>query len=240
MNRYEIKFALLQRYLESGTWIKKIRASAAENKQKTAVDPFMFLKGVKDKRAKIFAKYNKILKEIIELMKVNDLKNAMRLSALAKNIAHEMKEISIAADEIVKEETLLELEYAPIEAEKIDENRVYRTDLTFFYKEERFLKKYLHFWSYVAKLRTVVDSIHERRVLDVDGIELIRLLREGQELISSIKISTLNKRFLHLCDEVMHQIDPFLKCSKLFLFLASGSEGYRVKVLKELSNQSSS
>ena len=86
----------------------------------------------------------------------------------------------------------------------------------------------------------MVDNINERRIIDVDGIELVRLLREGQELISSIKISTLNKRFLHLCDEVMKQIDPFLKCSKLFLFLTSGSESYRVKVLKNLTNQTSS
>lgn len=48
----------------------------------------MFLKGVKDKRNKILTKYNKILKEIIELMKVNELKNSTKLSILAKNIAH--------------------------------------------------------------------------------------------------------------------------------------------------------
>lgn len=55
------------------------------------VDPFVFLRGVKEKKTKILVKYNKILKEIIELMKVNELKNAMKLSVLSKNIALEMK-----------------------------------------------------------------------------------------------------------------------------------------------------
>jgi hypothetical protein len=55
----------MQRFLESGTWIKTIRASANENNKRIVVDPYIFLKGVKDKKAKILAKYNKILKEII-------------------------------------------------------------------------------------------------------------------------------------------------------------------------------
>jgi len=48
-----------------------------------SVDPHTFLKGVKDKKAKIFTKYNKILKEIIEMLKVSELKNAMKLSVLS-------------------------------------------------------------------------------------------------------------------------------------------------------------
>jgi hypothetical protein len=35
-------------------------------------------------------------------MKVNELKNTMKLSVLAKNIAHEMNEICASADEIVR------------------------------------------------------------------------------------------------------------------------------------------
>ncbi len=88
----------------------------------------------------------------------------------------------------------------------MDDNKMYRSDLTFFFKQEKFLKKYLHFWAYVSKLKGVIDNVYDKGVLDIDGIQLVRLLRQGQELIASIKISTLNKRFLHLCDEVMRQI----------------------------------
>ena len=48
-----------------------------------SVDPYTFLKGVKDKKLKIFIKYNKILKEIIEMLKVSELKNAIKLSVLS-------------------------------------------------------------------------------------------------------------------------------------------------------------
>jgi len=52
-----------------------------------SVDPYTFVKGVKDKKAKIFTKYNNILKEIVEMLKVSELKNAIKLSVLSQNIA---------------------------------------------------------------------------------------------------------------------------------------------------------
>lgn len=56
-------------------------------------------------------------------------------------------------------------------------------------------------------------------------------------MIYGIKLSTLNKRFLHLCDEVQRQIDPYLKATKLFLFVMAGSEKYRLQVLKEIAGR---
>lgn len=97
-NNHELPVMLLHKYLECGTWIKRIRAAALENKKKINVDPYTFLKGVKEKKGKIFIKYNKMLKEIIELMKVSELKNAMKLSVMADGIAQEMKEICTSAD----------------------------------------------------------------------------------------------------------------------------------------------
>lgn len=102
------------------------------------------------------------------------------------------------------------------------------------------MKKYLDFWAYAAKLKNVVDHAGDKMVLEFDGPEFIKFLREGQELISNIRLSTLNKRFLHLCDEVFKQIDPYLRNSKIFLVIISGSEKYRLKVLKELSTQTGS
>lgn len=64
-NKFDIKPAMLQRYLECGTWIRQIRMAAKQNKKKMSVDPYTFLKGVKDKKTKIFTKYNNILKEIV-------------------------------------------------------------------------------------------------------------------------------------------------------------------------------
>jgi hypothetical protein len=57
---------------------------------------------------------------------------------------------------------------------------MYRSDLTFFFKEYRFLKKYWDFWVYTAKLKNAIESVRERTVLTFDGAEFIRLLREGQ------------------------------------------------------------
>lgn len=54
-------------------------------------------------------------------------------------------------------------------------------------------------------------------------------------MVSATKLSTLNKRFLHLCDEVLKQLDPYLKSTRLFLFAMVGPEKYRLKVLKSLS-----
>lgn len=96
--QYQLSAPLRHRYLECGIWIKRIRSAALENKKKVVVDPYSFLKGVKDKKAKIFVKYNKMLKEIIELMKVNELKNSLRLSVTSDSIAQEMKEICVFVD----------------------------------------------------------------------------------------------------------------------------------------------
>ena len=52
----------------------------------------------------------------------------------------------------------------------MDDNKMYRSDLTFFFKEEKFLKKYLHFWAYVSKLKGVIDNVYNKGVLDIDGI----------------------------------------------------------------------
>ena len=57
---------------------------------------------------------------------------------------------------------------------------MYRSDLTFFYKEYRFLKKYWDFWVYVAKLKNIIENVGERTVLNFDGSEFIRIIREGQ------------------------------------------------------------
>ena len=81
----------------------------------------------------------------------------------------------------------------------------------------------MNFWGYVAKLKNIIDNVGQRAVMTFDGADFVRFLREGQELISSIKLSTLNKRFLVLCEEVNKQIDPYLKCAKLFIFMMSGS-----------------
>ena len=56
---------MMKRYLQCGTWIKLIRQSAIENKKRVSVDPYIFMKGVKEKKAKIYQKYNRILKEIV-------------------------------------------------------------------------------------------------------------------------------------------------------------------------------
>mgnify|MGYP006897437407 CR=1 FL=1 len=108
-----IGYAMFQRYLQCGTWIKRIRAAATENKKRVTVDPYTFIRGVKEKKGKIFLKYNKILKEIIEMMKVGELKHANKLSVMAEAIASEMKEICTFVEEIVREEVLLELEFYP-------------------------------------------------------------------------------------------------------------------------------
>ena len=52
-------------------------------------------------------------------MRVNELKNAMKMSVTAEGIAGEMKEICTMVDEIIREEKLLELEYYPSDG-KID------------------------------------------------------------------------------------------------------------------------
>jgi hypothetical protein len=80
---WSVSYATLQRYLQCGTWIKLIRTAAVENKKRVSVDPYTFMKGVKDKKGRIFQKYNRILKEIVELMKVGELKSAMKLSHMA-------------------------------------------------------------------------------------------------------------------------------------------------------------
>jgi len=61
-NKRSIKYSMMSKYLECGIWIKTIRAAANENKKKLIVDPYSFLKGVKEKKSKIYQKYNKMLK----------------------------------------------------------------------------------------------------------------------------------------------------------------------------------
>jgi len=61
-NNHRLGYTVMQRYLQCGTWIKLIRQAAVENKKRVSVDPYIFMKGVKEKKAKIFQKYNRILK----------------------------------------------------------------------------------------------------------------------------------------------------------------------------------
>jgi hypothetical protein len=74
---------VIHRYLESGTWIKILRNASFENKKKINVDPSIFMKGIKDKKTVILQKYQKILKDIIDLMKVSDLKNCNKFSVIS-------------------------------------------------------------------------------------------------------------------------------------------------------------
>jgi len=43
----------------------------------------------------------------------------------------------------------------------------YRSDLTFFLKEEKVLGKYAMFWELVTKIKPILDNIPERQVLNV-------------------------------------------------------------------------
>lgn len=52
-----------------------------------SVDPYVFMKGVKEKKTKIFQKYNRILKQIVQLMKIQELKGAIKMSVMAEGIA---------------------------------------------------------------------------------------------------------------------------------------------------------
>ena len=131
---------------------------------------------MKEIKTKIFSKYNRILKEIVEVLKMSEIKNVLKVNVMAKNLYQEMRDISKLVDGVVREEDLLELGYAPA-SEEIEPGVAYRSDLTFFHKEQKMIQKYHLFWEYVHKIKHFLDNIHEKKVLGVDGVELMRLLR---------------------------------------------------------------
>ena len=80
-------------YLECKSWIKQLRNIALENQKKVLLDPEMFIKGIEEKKFNIYQKYFKILKDVIELMKVVDLKKVNRYNMISESVEVELVDI---------------------------------------------------------------------------------------------------------------------------------------------------
>ena len=71
------------------------------------------MKGIKDKKTIIYNKYFKILKDIVELMKVADIIKINRYTMLADMIDGEMTQMCTVAKAIEEDEKILQLDYEP-------------------------------------------------------------------------------------------------------------------------------
>ena len=135
-----------------------LRQASDANKVKLIVNPDVFTLGIGKKKQRIYEKYAGILKEIVELIKVSEIKLSHRYSALAKTINYEMKAVGDLAREIHEEEDLLKLGFYEGHTRTIVPEK-YKEDLSFFFKEELYIKKFLKFWQYVCVFKAEVQEI---------------------------------------------------------------------------------
>jgi hypothetical protein len=83
---YPIRVAILKHFLDCRVWVKDLRQKSFENKKKVTLDPEKFIKDINQTKVSTYHRYFRILKDIIELMKVTEAKKINRFSMLAAAI----------------------------------------------------------------------------------------------------------------------------------------------------------
>lgn len=99
------------------------------------------------------------------------------------------------------------------------------------------MSKFAKFWQYVLKFKAHVEDSSRLTLYEVHGENVLKVIREGQEVLHELKITSVNKRLLGLVEKIYREMEPFAKHSRLIKVVCNGSENSRTRAIIELKKQ---